>query len=160
MCISKQFQIILARWLNVSLLTVVILELKKAWFWCSFTPHLSFVVVGQKPIARNCGSNAWLFQLFSKVNSEQPDLYVYAYLSTFPISSGDSRFRGFLPITRSQRKISRYHAQEFLNLKINQFFEKLINFVRECVFFSERERIHFDPCFDLFYIFQEFWFEN
>ena len=48
-----------------------------------------------------------------------------------------SRFRGFLPITRSQRKISRYHdlAQDFLNLKINQFFEKLINFVCEFFFF-------------------------
>ena len=73
-----------------------------------------------------------------------------AYLSTLPISSGDSRFQGFLPITQSQQKISRYHdlAQDFLNLNINQYFEKLINFVRKAFFFSKRERIHFDPCFD------------
>ena len=57
------------------------------------------------------------------------------YRSTLPISWGEFRFRGFLPITRSQQKISRYQhqdlAQDFLNLKINPFFEKLINFVRE-----------------------------
>ena len=60
-----------------------------------------------------------------------------SYLSTLPISSGDSRFRRFLPISRSQQKISRYHdlAQDFLNLKINQLFEKLFNFVCEYSFF-------------------------
>ena len=67
------------------------------------------------------------------------------FVGRLPISAGDSRFRGFLPITRPQQKISRYHdlAQNFFNLKINQFFEKLINFVCE-TFFSERERIRFD----------------
>ena len=60
------------------------------------------------------------------------------YVSTLPISSGDSRFRGFLPTTRSQQKISRDHVldQDFLNLKINQFFEKL---VRESFFLKGKE---------------------
>ena len=59
------------------------------------------------------------------------------YLSTLPISSGDSQFRGFLPITRSQQKISRYHDldQDFLSLKMIQFFEKLFNFVCQYLFF-------------------------
>ena len=74
-------------------------------------------------------------------------IVVMTYLSTLPISSADSRFRGFLPISLSHRKISRY-AQDFLNLKINSFFEKLINFVRESFFLSDAERIHFDPSFD------------
>ena len=53
-----------------------------------------------------------------------------------------SRFRGFLPITRSQQKISRYQtlAQDFLTLKINQFFEKLINFVGESFFFFQKRK--------------------
>ena len=46
-------------------------------------------------------------------------------------------------------------TQDFLNLKINQVFEKSINFV--CVsFFFEKERKQFDPCFNSSYIFQEF----
>ena len=70
-----------------------------------------------------------------------------AYLSTLPISSGESRFRGFLPITRSQQKISRYHdlAQEFLNLKINQFFEKFFNFVCEYCFFLKGKEYSSTP---------------
>ena len=51
-------------------------------------------------------------------------------------------FEGFYQkITRSQQKISRYHelAQDFLNLKINQFFEKLINFVRKSFFFLKEK---------------------
>ena len=48
---------------------------------------------------------------------------------------------------RSQQKISRYYnlTQDFLNLSINQFYKKLTNFIPESFFFSERERIHFDP---------------
>ena len=65
-----------------------------------------------------------------------------AYLSTLPILSGDSRFRGFFPTTRSQQKISRFHylSQNLLNLKFNQFFEKLINFVREPFFRKGKEQ--------------------
>ena len=57
------------------------------------------------------------------------------YLSTLPISTGDSRFRGFFPITRSQQKISRYHdlAQDCFNLKINQFCSR--------IFFMEGKKI-------------------
>ena len=42
---------------------------------------------------------------------------------------------------RSQQKISRYHdfTQDFLNLKINQFFEKLMNFVRESCLLKGKE---------------------
>ena len=45
----------------------------------------------------------------------QPVWKCRPYLSTLPILSEDSRFRGFFPITRSQQKISRYHnlAQDF-----------------------------------------------
>ena len=48
---------------------------------------------------------------------------------------------------QSQQKISQCHdlAQDFLNLRINQFYKKWINFITESFFFFERERIHFDP---------------
>ena len=48
--------------------------------------------------------------LHKKITTETFSLNKWVtYLSTLPISSGEFRFRGFLPVTRSQQKISRYH---------------------------------------------------
>ena len=81
-----------------------------------------------------------------------------SYLSTLPILSGNSRFREFLPTTRSQQQISRYHdlAQDFLNLKINQFFEKLISFVSESFFFLKGEECTSIPASTDFIFFKSF----
>ena len=62
-----------------------------------------------------------------------------------------SRFRRETPdfedFSRSQRKISRYHdlAQDFLSLKMNQFFEKLFNFVCEYLVFLKGKEYSSTP---------------
>ena len=72
-----------------------------------------------------------------------------SYLSTLPISSGDSPFQGFLPITRSQQNLptSRF-SSKFFWFKHDAVFRKIIQFCLRIFVFSERERVRCDPCFD------------
>ena len=74
-------------------------------------------------------SNALAGPIYTPVNS--PD-----FVGKFPIS----RISPDHPISTKNLPIA-YHdlAQDFLNSKINQFFEKLINFVREPFFLKRKE---------------------